>query len=479
VSAESPDPPALAPELLARHDSAGPAPELLARHDSAGPRYTSYPTALELRPGFTEAHYLAALTRADALGEAPLSVYTHLPFCERRCAFCGCHSFATTRRQVAEPYLEHVVREMELVAARLPNRRKVVQYHLGGGTPTYFAPNQLDRLVGSFARLFQLLPGAELAVEVDPRVTTPAHLDTLAALGFRRISFGVQDFSPEVQAAIGRGQTREQTVVLVERARRQGFSGINFDLVYGLPGQSLESFRHTLAETVALRPDRVAVYSFAYLPAIRGNQKAIAAAAVPGRDTRFALLTQARAAFLDAGYQAIGMDHFALPGDELALAQRQGRLSRNFMGYAVTPGEDALGFGVSAIGDVRGALVQNEKMLAPYYRALDAGRLPVQRGYQRSADDEIRRQAIQSLLCNFVIDRAAMEARHGIVFDDYFRDALDGLRPFVADGMCRVDERGVHAVGLGQLLVRNLAMCFDAYLVTRQRLGRPVFSRTV
>ena len=376
--------------------------ELLARYDSAGPRYTSYPTAVEFREDFQEPDYLRALERADACGAAPLSVYTHLPFCERRCTFCGCHSFATTRREVAEPYLEHLLGEFGLVAQRLPHRRRVAQFHLGGGTPTYFSPTQLDRLVAGFARHFEFLPHAELAVEVDPRVTNEAHLDTLARLGFNRISMGVQDFSPEVQA-IGRGQTREQTTGLVARARQHGFAGINFDLVYGLPAQRPAAFAETLAETVALRPDRVAVYSFAYLPMVRSNQKLIDVRAVPDRDTKFQLLAMARQAFLAAGYQAIGMDHFALPSDELAVAQRQGRLSRNFMGYTVSPGDDTLGFGVSAIGDVRGALVQNEKKLAPYYRMLDSGQLPVQRGYARSRDDEIRRDAILSLMCNFTV----------------------------------------------------------------------------
>jgi len=460
-------------------DLAEVSPELLARYDSTGPRYTSYPTAVEFREDFREPDYLRALERADAVGTDPLSVYVHLPFCERRCVFCGCHSFATTRKEVAEPYLEHLLREIALLAERLPRRRKVAQFHLGGGTPTYFSPGQLQRLVRGFAGYFEFLPKAELAVEVDPRVTGEAHLAVLAELGFNRLSMGVQDFSAEVQQAIGRNQTREQTTLLLRRARQHGFAGINFDLVYGLPAQRPEPFAQTLAEVVALRPDRLAVYSFAYLPMIRSNQKRIEVAAVPDRDTKFRLLAMARQAFVAAGYQAIGMDHFALPADELAVAQRQGRLSRNFMGYTVNPGDDTLGFGVSAIGDVRGSLAQNEKKLAPYYRALDQGHLPIQRGYRRSRDDEIRRDAILSLMCNFTVNRSALEARYGIVFTDYFRDSLAKLEAFVKDGMCRIDAEGVHAIGHGQIFVRNLAMCFDAYLTPRQQLGRPVFSRTV
>jgi oxygen-independent coproporphyrinogen-3 oxidase len=334
-------------------------------------------------------------------------------------------------------------------------------------------------LVLGFAGHFEFLPKAELAVEVDPRVTGEDHLAMLAQLGFNRLSIGVQDFSPEVQQAIGRGQTAEQTETLLKRARAHGFAGINFDLVYGLPGQSTESFAQTLSQAVALRPDRLAVYSFAYLPTIRGNQKSIDAATLPNRDTKFRLLAMARDAFLGAGYHAIGMDHFALPSDELALAQCQGRLSRNFMGYAVNPGDDTLGFGVSAIGDVRGALAQNQKMLAPYYRMLDQGHLPIARGYKRTRDDEIRRDAILSLMCNFTVSRTTLESRYGIVFSEYFRESLSKLDPFVKDGMCRIDDNGVTAVGHGQIFVRNLAMCFDAYLGPRQQLGRPVFSRTV
>jgi oxygen-independent coproporphyrinogen III oxidase len=454
-------------------------PDLLARYDGAGPRYTSYPTAVEFREDFQEADYLEVLRLADAGGDAPLSVYVHLPFCERRCTFCGCHSFATTRKDVADPYLQHLLREIALVADRMPHRRKVAQFHLGGGTPTYFSPAQLQQLVLGFAGYFEFLPIAELAVEVDPRVTSEAHVAMLARLGFNRLSMGVQDFSPEVQQAIGRGQTAEQTATLLERARKHGFAGINFDLVYGLPAQTPESFAKTLEQAVALRPDRLAVYSFAFLPMIRGNQKRIDVAAVPNRDSKFKLLAMARDAFLAAGYHAIGMDHFALPSDELAMAQRQGRLSRNFMGYAVNPGEDTLGFGVSAIGDVRGALAQNQKMLAPYYRMLDGGHLPIQRGYRRTRDDEIRRDAILSLMCNFTVNRSALESRYGIVFGNYFRESLDKLAPFVKDGMCRIDDGGVTAIGHGQIFVRNLAMCFDAYLGPRQQLGRPVFSRTV
>jgi oxygen-independent coproporphyrinogen-3 oxidase len=453
--------------------------ELLARYDSVGPRYTSYPTAVDFHPAYGEAEYRRSLAAANQLGAAPLSAYTHIPFCVKRCWFCGCHTFATRRHEVVGPYLEHVRIEMERVAELLPDRRQVAQYHLGGGTPTYLTPDELVGLVVAFQRHFQFLPHAERAIEVDPRVTTAAHVEALASVGFNRISMGVQDFDVDVQRAIGREQPRETTIALVEQARRHGLAGVNLDLVYGLPRQTRESFRRTVAETIALRPDRVAVYSFAYLPSQRGHQRQIERLALPGRDEKFALLAVAREDFQAAGYQAIGLDHFALPGDELAVAQRQGRLRRNFMGYTVTAGVDMIGFGVSAIGDVRGALVQNEKKLVHYYRMLDEGGLPVARGYQRTPDDEIRRDVIHDLMCNFVVDRKAIAAKHRIVFADYLRDSLAKLAPFVADGMCQIDEDAVRAVGLGQVFVRNLAMCFDAHLDDKLAAKEPVFSRTV
>ena len=453
--------------------------ELLARYDSVGPRYTSYPTAVDFHSGYGDAEYRKSLAAANQLGAAPLSVYTHIPFCVERCWFCGCHTFATPRHEVVGPYLAHLQIEMERVADLLPDRRKVAQYHLGGGTPTYLAPEELVHLVTAFQRHFQFLPDAERAIEVDPRVTTAAHVEALASVGFNRISMGVQDFDPDVQQAIGRVQPDAATANLVTCARGNGFAGVNLDLIYGLPRQTKASFARTVAQAIALGPDRVAVYSFAYLPNQRGHQRQIAAPAMPGRDEKFALLAIAREGFLTAGYQAIGMDHFALPTDELAVAQRQSRLQRNFMGYTVRAGADMIGFGVSAIGDVRGALVQDEKKLVHYYRMLDQGQLPVARGYQRTPDDEIRREVIHNLMCNFIVDRKTIEAKHGIVFGEYLRDSLAKLAPFVADGMCQIDDASVRAIGLGQVFVRNLAMCFDAHLATKLSAKDPVFSRTV
>ena len=453
--------------------------ELLARYDSVGPRYTSYPTAVDFHEGYGHADYQRSLALANARGDSPLSIYTHIPFCMHRCSFCGCHTFATEKTEVTGPYLRHLLIEIDRVAEHLPNRRKVAQYHLGGGTPTYFTPAELRTLVEHFGKRFQFLPGAELAIEVDPRVTSRDHIATLAGLGFNRISLGVQDFDPKVQEAIGRIQPLERTENMVTWAREYRFGGINFDLIYGLPHQTPDSFTETLRQTLALRPDRVAVYSFAYLPKQRGHQKRIHLAMLPNRTDKFALLAKARDAFQEAGYQAIGMDHFALPTDELAIAQRKGRLQRNFMGYTVMAGEDMIGFGTSAIGDVQGAMVQVEKKLAGYYRMLDEGKLPIARGYERTKDDQIRREVIHSLMCNFVVRRQAIETRFGITFDDYLAESLAMLKPYIDDGMARIDAEGVHAIAHGQVFVRNLAMCFDAHLAPKLAAKEQVFSRTV
>ena len=456
-------------------------PQLLAKHDRPGPRYTSYPTAIEFRESFTAEDYAKRLATADQRTGEPLSLYVHIPFCHQRCTFCGCNVVISRKPQICEKYLEHLHREIDLLAGALPNRRDLLQYHWGGGTPTYLTPEQMQRLHAKIAGHFRLPSGAEAAIEVDPRVTTKQHLKTLRSLGFNRISIGVQDFTPEVQEAVNRVQPVEPTRELIEYARGIGFSSVNIDLIYGLPLQTPAAFRQTLDTVIGMRPERVAVYSFAFVPWIRGNQRKLIESQLPEREVKFSLFTEALVAFLGAGYLQIGMDHFALPEDELGRAAANRTLYRNFMGYTVHKAADFLGLGVSSIGSVQGAFAQNAKKLPRYYEALGAGRFPIERGYVLTRDDAIRAKVIRELMCNFRVDATEAEAEFGIDFEDYFaRELAELSEPGGAaeQGFAEVSSHGVDVLPLGRLFIRNICMIFDPYL--REKRGdRPVFSRTV
>jgi oxygen-independent coproporphyrinogen-3 oxidase len=453
---------------------------LLQQYDRPGPRYTSYPTAVEFTERFDERAYRDRLRGAAADTEEPLSLYLHLPFCEARCTYCGCMTIITRKREVAARYLDYVEREIAMLAAELNGRRRVVQYHWGGGTPTYLSPAQIERLHACVTKHFEIDPAGEIAIEVDPRVTTPEQLRVLHALGFNRLSMGVQDFTPEVQEAIGRRQSAALTRDLYDAARAIGFRSINLDLIYGLPLQTPDTFARTLSSVIAMRPDRIAVYSYAHVPWLRPHQKAINTADLPDRTTKFELIGSAIDAFGEAGYDAIGMDHFALPEDDLAVAARERRLHRNFMGYTTRRAGDMLGVGVSAIGDLHGAFAQNVKKLSTYYDALDAGRFPIERGYALSADDLLRRHVITELMCNFYVDRDATSRRFGIAFDAYFGRELSALSAPagpVEHGFLRLDGNSLEVTDHGRLFVRNICMQFDKYLPAHD--GRPVFSRTI
>ncbi len=449
-------------------------PHLLARYDRPGPRYTSYPTAVDFAEAYGAQEYERHLRAAGSVAE-PLAFYTHLPFCASRCGFCGCHAIVSPHgERVSAPYVHRLKRETEMVAERLGGRRRVTQYQWGGGTPTYLTPEQIDDLFGHFAARFEFEPGAEISVEVDPRVTTADHLAALSAHGFNRLSAGVQDLDPAVQEIIGRMQPLEQTEQLVAAARRLGFAdGINLDLIYGLPGQRVESFADTARAVVALGADRVAIYSFAYVPWLKGHQRALPADLLPKREEKLDLLMAARSVFLGAGYVSIGMDHFAKPDDELSRALEDGSLHRNFMGYTTRRAGDLIGLGVSAIGSVSGSYAQNHKKLSRYYDAVDAGRLPTERGYELSADDRIRGEAILALMCRFEVDLEQLAA------PGYFTAALHQLEPLAADGLVELSGGRVTATPIGRLFIRNIAMCFDAHLPAAERRSTPTFSRTV
>jgi len=467
------------PESLA--SSIRVTPDLLRKYDRPGPRYTSYPTAVEFSPAYDAPAYFDSLQEAAAHPDDPLSLYVHLPFCEHRCTFCGCNVVVTRHREVCEKYLNYLQREIREVARRLGRRRRVVQYHWGGGTPTYLAIDEMRALQKVVTDCFEILPDAEAAIEVDPRVTSRDQIDLLRAMGFNRLSMGVQDFDPDVQAIINRNQTEEQTRELFVYSRRAGFASINIDLIYGLPLQKPETFAKTLDTVIELRADRVAVYSYAHVPWLRTQQKGFDPALLPSPEQKLDLYCLARETFLRAGYRAIGMDHFAVPEDELAKAVETRTLSRNFMGYTIKAAPDMIGVGVSAIGDVAGAYAQNQKKLPRYYDAIDKGALPIERGYRLSADDRIRRYVITQLMCNFHLDKRAVEDRFGIAFDRVFERELtqlaapDGL---IASGFVTASREALDVAPLGRLFVRNVAMLFDRYLLAKKSDAR-IFSRTV
>jgi oxygen-independent coproporphyrinogen-3 oxidase len=375
---------------------------LLSKFDVPGPRYTSYPTADRFVEAFGEADYLQALDQRRAGPAAlalPLSLYVHIPFCESLCYYCACNKIITKHHERSAPYLRYLSKEVDLHVQHLGQGLPVSQLHLGGGTPTFFSDDELRELMSMLRRNFSLVPGGEYSIEVDPRTVDEARLETLARLGFNRLSLGVQDFDPLVQKAVHRFQPAEQVFALVEAARRIGFESINADLIYGLPKQTPESFERTLAQVCELRPDRIALYAYAHLPERFKPQRRIIAIDLPGAVNKVSMLAQALAAFEAAGYDYIGMDHFALPNDALAVAKRQGRLHRNFQGYSTQPDCDLIGLGVSAIGKVGATYSQNAKSLEEYQDLLDQGHLPVVRGLAVSRDDLLRRAVIMALMC--------------------------------------------------------------------------------
>jgi oxygen-independent coproporphyrinogen III oxidase len=452
----------------------------LQRYDKPGPRYTSYPTAVEFTDVFDDAAYRGRLEAASVMTDQPLSLYVHLPFCEERCLYCGCMTIITRRREVANRYLKYLEREIELLAGVLQGRRTVIQYHWGGGTPTYLTVEQIERLHSVISRHFAVQVDAEMAIEIDPRVTTREQLRVLRSLGFNRLSMGVQDFASDVQEAIGRFQPERATRELYDYARSIGFNSINLDLIYGLPRQNLTSFARTLSTVTAMRPDRIAVYSYAHVPWLRPHQRHIEVSELPQRDVKLRLIGTAIESFVSSGYMPIGMDHFALTDDELAVAARERRLHRNFMGYTTRRATDMVGVGLSAISDVCGAFAQNVKKLPSYYAALDARRFPIERGYTLTDDDNIRRQVITELMCNFSVDRRTVENRFGIDFDQYFESELETLTAPggpVSDGFLHVGPQALEVADEGRLFVRSICMHFDRYL--RHHADRPAFSRTI
>ncbi|MBS0382883.1 MAG: oxygen-independent coproporphyrinogen III oxidase [Proteobacteria bacterium] len=440
---------------------------LISRYDVPGPRYTSYPTAPQFRPDFGEPELRRA---ARASNEEPiprsLSLYVHVPFCMSPCFYCGCNRVITRDVTQADRYLERLYREIELVSPLFDRDRPVRQLHFGGGTPNFLDAARMDELLQSLSRHFAFSreEDREFGIEIDPRFADAEYVRELGRLGFNRISVGIQDFDPKVQQAVNRIQTFEQTRAVIDAARAAAFRSVSVDLIYGLPLQTLDGFSHTLSQVLALEPDRVAVYGYAHLPEQFKAQRQIKAAELPDAATRLALFGCALERLTAAGFTYIGMDHFARSSDELAQAQRNGTLQRNFQGYSTHGDCDIIGLGVSAIGRIGDSYTQNARDLVGYYAALDAGRLPVMRGLLLDKDDRIRREVINELMCHGQVDMQQCGLQHGFAFADYFVQELAHLRDLARDGLVTLDERMLRVTPRGRLLLRNVAMCFDAYL---------------
>ena len=453
--------------------------ELLRRYAGNGPRYTSYPTAdrfVEAFDGAAYRHWLANRTIGGFT--RPLGLYVHVPFCDTLCFYCACNKISTRDRTKAHGYVSYLAREMELVASTLrPGDRKVSRMHWGGGTPTFLGDAESARLVEAIRSHFDLVAGGEYAIEIDPRRVDAGNVKFLATLGFNRVSIGVQDFDGAVQRAVNRIQSVEETRTVIDTAREHGFRSVNLDLICGLPKQTLVGFDATLDRVVECDPDRIALYSYAHLPSMFKPQRRILEADLPEPEVKLQLMTHAMRRLADAGYVHIGMDHFAKPDDELAVAQRQGRLVRDFQGYACGGDADLVGLGVSAIGKIGPTYVQNVRTLDAYYGALDQAELPVLRGIEMRPDDLARRAVIQALACRFEVSKEAIGIAHLLDFDHYFAAELRMLDRVERDGLVEMDDEFISVTPRGRLLVRAVCMVFDRYL--REAQQRAVYSRVM
>lgn len=453
-------------------------PELLEKYDVSGPRYTSYPTADRFVEAFTENAYKQALEQRRVGGMAlPLSIYVHIPFCESLCFFCACNKIVTKHHERSAEYLNYLSKEIDLHVAHLGAGQTISQLHLGGGSPTFFSDDELSELMNMIKRSFVLDPDGEYSIEVDPRTVDEQRLAHLASLGFNRLSFGIQDFDPEVQKAVHRIQPAEQVFSLVKAARNLKFDSVNADLIYGLPKQTPESFTQTLKQIVELRPDRIALYAYAHLPERFKPQRRIDSYELPAAQAKISMLSNAISAFLEAGYVYVGMDHFALPEDDLAIAKRQGRLHRNFQGYSTQPDCDLIALGVSAIGRVGATYSQNAKTIEEYYDHLNLGHFPVVRGLALSRDDLVRRAVIMAIMCQGELQYESIELAYMIEFKSYFAAELEALKGPQDAGMVTLEDNGLQVTDMGWFFVRAVAMQFDRYLQTDKT--RAKFSKII
>ena len=446
--------------------------ELLKKYARALPRYTSYPPATEL----TETFDLQSFTNAIKVGnqsQTPLSLYCHIPFCETPCYFCGCNTLITQKKEVAEPYLDYVFRNIDQVAGLVDSQRKVNQLHWGGGTPNYLNLEQVEKLWTKMSDTFPFEENAEVSIEINPKYVDKNYLLFLRNLGFNRISFGIQDFNPEVQTAINRVQTETMLFNVMDWIREAGFESVNVDLVYGLPYQTLETFRETIDKTVKLNPDRIAVFSFAYVPWLKPVQKRLPETALPNSEEKLRILRMSIEELTAQGYVFIGMDHFAKPDDELAIAQQKGELHRNFQGYTTKPESDLLSFGMTGISMLHDVFTQNQKRIKDYYRDIDANQFPIAKGVKLHAEDHLRQAIIIELMCQFHLSPKRLEEKYDIKlnakFSDYFASEFSELKQLAKDGLVEIQGEEIEVTPTGRLLIRNIASVFDTYLKQRQK----------
>ena len=465
------------PSLQQMRDELRVAEDFLTKYNRPGPRYTSYPTA----PVWNDAFGPDDLERMHEVAErarTPVSLYMHIPFCESLCLFCACNVIIQKNKSVAPPYLGILKREMSRVSRSVSKDRTVVQFHWGGGTPTYLTPEQIEDLFGYTREHFQFAPDSEIGIEVDPRVTSLQHLETIRKLGFNRLSMGIQDFQPDVQKAVHRIQPFEMTRDLLFAARDLGFDSINVDLIYGLPYQTPDSFAHTIDQILSLAPDRVALFSYAHVPWLKKQQGSFATHLPEGME-KFEIFRVGLLKFLEAGYLYIGMDHFAKPGDELAVSQQNRTLHRNFQGYTTKAGADLYGMGITAISGIQDAYAQNYRDIASWEKAVTDRGLATMRGYQLSDEDLLRRAVISRLLCHTVVIKDEISREFGIDFDQYFAQELRRLEPSRDDGLVLLESGEIRATWLGRIFIRNLAMVFDPYLEKQHLNAKPLFSKTL
>lgn len=452
---------------------------LLRKYDTPGPRYTSYPTAPLFSTAFTAEDYKQEILDTNASdATSDLSLYFHFPFCDTLCYFCGCTMMVTRDRNRIAEYLRYLKKEIDMIAPLLSRNRKVTQIHWGGGTPTHLSPDELLDIGEYIKAKFNVDPEVEMSVEIDPRELTQKHLGTLRHVGFNRMSMGIQDFDERVQKAVNRIQPEELSLQVLKWAEALDFHSINLDLIYGLPFQTVESFEKTVRKVLHFSPERIAVFNYAHVPWMKKHQQLIHPEDLPTPEQKLDILKMTIELLASHGYEYIGMDHFAKPTDELATSQKEKTLYRNFQGYSTKSGADLYGFGMSSISHFQNVYAQNEKNLQDYYKAIDAGRLATHVGYRMTEDDHIRKYVIMRLMCDLELNLATVNERFGIDFKRYFESSLPQLKRFVDDGLVEISHGKISIIGAGRLLLRNIAMCFDAYIDTLGKT-KPVFSRTV